>query len=197
MPITYTNRKDRTYYLCQGTTKTGKARYYFSREPKGLVVEQMPEGYEIRESVNGVVSLVKMRPKLLLEGEIEAVKAALQAHPQGNQYRVGSKSKRITIYERVGTDLMEVGADLAAMLGIEFNGDAKRRMADLERSRAQYAPIMQFVLTDVENRHFDARQMRLLGGTERWLDIAYNQPIEKLAKQLVPTLGTDEFYELF
>jgi|GEM_PF-3959171 len=35
MPISYTNRKGSTLYLCQGTTKTGKVRYYFAREPKG------------------------------------------------------------------------------------------------------------------------------------------------------------------
>jgi hypothetical protein len=34
MPITYANRKGFTYTLCQGTTKTGKPRYYFVRDPK-------------------------------------------------------------------------------------------------------------------------------------------------------------------
>jgi len=39
MPVTYTNRKGHTYYLCQGVTKTGKSRYYFAREPRGEPVE--------------------------------------------------------------------------------------------------------------------------------------------------------------
>ena len=47
MQVTYTNRKGRTYHLCQGVTRTGKPRYYFAREPKGKPVEQIPEGYEI------------------------------------------------------------------------------------------------------------------------------------------------------
>jgi len=58
MPITYANRKGLTYYLCKTVTKSGKPRYVFTREPKGEPVEQVPEGYAIRESVNGVVSLV-------------------------------------------------------------------------------------------------------------------------------------------
>jgi hypothetical protein len=33
MPVTYTNRKGVTYTLCRTTTKTGKARYVFVREP--------------------------------------------------------------------------------------------------------------------------------------------------------------------
>ena len=48
MSITYTNRKGRTYYLCQGVTKTGKPRYYFAREPRDTVLEELPGGYEIR-----------------------------------------------------------------------------------------------------------------------------------------------------
>ena len=56
MPISYTNRKGSTFFLCQGRTKTGRVRYYFSREPKGVEIDQIPSGYEISESINGVVS---------------------------------------------------------------------------------------------------------------------------------------------
>jgi YHS domain-containing protein len=46
MPVTYTNRKGHTYYLCQGMTKTGKVRYYFARELKEGSPDQIPEGYQ-------------------------------------------------------------------------------------------------------------------------------------------------------
>ena len=59
MAVTYTNRKDTTYFLCRGVTKTGKTRYFFAREPQNESVEKVPEEYEISESVNGVISLVK------------------------------------------------------------------------------------------------------------------------------------------
>jgi hypothetical protein len=62
MPVTYTNRKGVTYTLCRGATSTGKPRYYFAREPKGEVVEEIPEGFKISESVNGTVSLARDRP---------------------------------------------------------------------------------------------------------------------------------------
>ena len=51
-PVTYTNRKGRTCYLCQGVTKTGRPRYYFTQKPKSKVLERIPEGYRISESVN-------------------------------------------------------------------------------------------------------------------------------------------------
>ena len=58
--VTDTNRKGLTYDLCRGTTTTGRARYVFAREPQGEPVVDLPPGYRIRESVNGVVSLVSM-----------------------------------------------------------------------------------------------------------------------------------------
>ena len=66
MAVTYTNRKGHTYYLCKGMTKTGKVRYYFALERKDGSPDQIPEGYRISESVNGVVSLVKDQPRLIL-----------------------------------------------------------------------------------------------------------------------------------
>ncbi len=60
MPVTYTNRKGITFYLCQGVTKTGKARYYFARQPKDAPVEDVPAGYLVRESVKGQGSLLSL-----------------------------------------------------------------------------------------------------------------------------------------
>jgi len=81
MPVTYTNRKEHIYHLCQGRTKTGKPRYYFARQPTGQPVEEIPVGWEISESVNGVVSLVKKRPAQILPEELAAVEAEVQRHP--------------------------------------------------------------------------------------------------------------------
>src|SRR5271166_2179410 len=99
MPVTYTNRKGRLYFLCQGLTRTGKPRYYFALEPKERLVETLPDGFEVQESVNGIVSLCRIQPNLLSNDDIAAVQAALQAHPRARRYRVSIKSKQITIYE--------------------------------------------------------------------------------------------------
>ena len=94
MQVTYTNRKGKTYYLCQGLTKKGNPRYYFAREPKDEPVDEIPEGYEIRESVNGVVSLAKERPVQILPEERAAVEAAIGQHPKARNYRADWKSQQ-------------------------------------------------------------------------------------------------------
>src|SRR5947208_4260294 len=104
MSISYTNRKGVTYTLYRGQTKTGKPRYYFARagQGQGEPVTELPVGFTISESVNGVVSLVKDRPLLIQPEEVATVEAAVQQHPQARRYRVAVKHDRIEIYEQVG-----------------------------------------------------------------------------------------------
>lgn len=104
MPISHTNRKGHTFFFCQGITKTGKPRYFFSKSAAQNALEEIPAGHHVEESVNGVVSLVKDRQPLILPKEIQVVEAALHRHPKGNNYRVSTKGKKITINERMGAD---------------------------------------------------------------------------------------------
>jgi hypothetical protein len=46
-PVSYTNRRDQTYYLHRSTSKTGRPSYHFSMKRDGELAETVPEGYEI------------------------------------------------------------------------------------------------------------------------------------------------------
>jgi hypothetical protein len=199
MPVTYTNRKGRKYFLCQGITKSGKPRYYFSREQKGEPLERVPDGFEITESVNGVMSLSKVRPKYLSEHEIAVVKSAIQNHPEAKKYRIDVKSKEITIYEQVGPDLQEIATMIATEFGFQemITDDFNRRMEEQHNIYTQYTPIMKFILSDLEKRLFLAKRMCYLGSIDDWIEIEYDKTIEDLATNFIPTLGTDAFYELY
>lgn len=190
MPVTYTNRKKQHYYLCQGTTRTGKPRYYFAREPKDAVMEKIPDGYQIQESVNGIVSLVRIQPSLLSIEDINAVEAAVQNHPHAKRYRVSIKAKQITIHEQVGPDTLE----LVELLGLRTVSESQSQWLT---DRAQFRPIMRFTMTDVAKHLFTAERWCFRGSVDDWINIDHNQSVSLLAAKYVPTLGTDEFYELF
>ena len=197
MPITYTNRKGRTYYLCQGVTKTGKPRYYFTAKAEGNAVDKVPEGYMIQESVNGIVSLAKDRPMLLLEGEIDAVKTAVQRHPKAKSYRVGVRFDRIEVYEHVGPNLSDL-LKVFKKEGLLIPGDnTVKRLQEEERIYAQFTPVMRFILTDEHTRRFRAQRMCYRGSIDDWIDIAFDETIAKMVSRLIPKLGTDGFFELF
>ena len=71
MPITHTNAKEKTYYLHQGTTKTGKPKYSFAMQSEGPLAESMPPGYEIYENPNAQIFLRRIPPKLITDESME------------------------------------------------------------------------------------------------------------------------------
>ncbi len=199
MSVTYTNRKGRKYYLRQGVTKTGKPRYFFSREQRGKPIEEIPEGYEITESVNGIVSLSKARPKLLMKSEIATIKFAIQRHRKARKYRFDVKSKEVIIYEQVGSDLEELSEKIETEYGFSgalTNNNLLHQFENERKIYTQYTPVMKLILADKEKRLFCAQRMCYLGGIDDWIDLTYDKTIEELSSTLIPSLGTDESFEL-
>jgi hypothetical protein len=195
MPVTYTNRKGKTYTLCRGETRTGKPRYSFVRDPEGKrVVDELPEGWEISESVNGIVSLVRKRPQQLLPEEIAAVEEAVRRHPKTRNYRVNVKQDRIEVYESTGPDADDLLSDLKRS-GFPLLGKEAGVREMLERS-AHFWPVLRFTLEEEETRVFWAERMSFTGDGDRWIFIKTGR-VAQLAREMIPTLGTDDFFELF
>jgi hypothetical protein len=197
MPVSYTNRKGLTYTLYRGQTKTGKPRYYFGRagQGQGEAVTELPPGFTISESVNGVVSLVKERPSLIQPEEMAAIEAEVQRHPEARRYRVAVKHDRIEIYEQVGPDYNALVSELH-IPGLSRPGLAEELQA-LEERHAQYTPVLRFTLLDPKQRRFGSERMCYLGSIDGWLELGQTGPVAKLAHALIPTLGTDQFFELW
>jgi hypothetical protein len=194
MPVTYTNRKGITYYLCKSVTKPGKPRYYFAREPKGEPVEEIPEGFEVGESVNGLVFLRKERQVQILPEEVAAVEAVVERHPRSRNYRVDVKHDRIEIYEQVGPDTEDLIKALSRE-GLGIAGLEDRIRAERER-HARFTPVLRFILADAKRRSFRVERMHY-GGRDEWFELGPMGPVKRLAQKLVPTLGTHAFFELF
>jgi hypothetical protein len=193
MPVTYTNRKGHTYYLCQGTTKTGKRRYYFGREPKDESLDKIPDGYRISESVNGIVSLVKEQSQLILSDEIASVEGALDRHPKGQEYRVDVKKNQIIIYERLGPNVENLISMLSKFTLLPPDIVKKRTQEQLEKS-ARFSPILRFILTDPENREFIAERWSYLDDIDDWVYTGESGKMRDLARRLIPRLGTDRTF---
>ena len=197
MPVSYTNRKGVRYTLYRGQTRTGKPRYYFGRADRGQdeLVTELPPGFTISESVNGVVSLVKERPSLIQPEEVQAVEAAVQWHPEARRYRVAVKHGRIEIYEQIGPDY-DALLDELHTVGLSSPSLAERLQAE-EEHYARYTPVLRFILLDPTRRRFGAQRMCSRGSIDGWLELGHTGPVAQLARALIPTLGTEQFYELW
>jgi hypothetical protein len=199
MSISYTNRKGQVYTLYRGQTKTGKARYYFGRtgQGQGELVTELPSGFTISESINGVVSLVKDRPALILPEEMAAVEKEVKQLPRAHQYRVTVKHDRIEIYEQIGPNYDTLLSD-PQMVG-RADPDMAERLQSEEARYAHYTPVLRFTLLGPQQRRFGAERMCYRGSIDGWLELMHipTGPVATLAHALVPALGTDQFYELW
>ncbi|MFZ5822425.1 MAG: hypothetical protein ACOYYJ_21245 [Chloroflexota bacterium] len=175
-------------------TKTGKPRYYFAKEQKGEPVDEVPQGYEIEESVNGVVSLVKVRPKLIHPEEVDSVRTALARHPKARNYRVAVKDKMIVIYESTGWDVDGV---MELFKGFPILSNAREKLEEEKERYGQFTPVMRFVLDNQEAREYHAERWCYSGSIDDWIYAGHSGKIDELAKKLIPKLGTDDFFELY
>ena len=200
MPITYTNRKGVQYFLCQTVTKAGQTRYYFARQPKGEPLEKVPAGHKIVESVNGIVSLARDVPSPIRPEELAIVETAVRRLPKTHNYRVSARKKRIEVYELVAPDVDKLIQGLSR-IDPYLAHVAREKRQDLRDSldrSSQFQAVLRFTLLDAEKRTFRAARMTYTGhGGWRELWSVGTEPLDKLANRLVPTLGTDEFFELY
>jgi hypothetical protein len=195
MAVTYTNRKGFTYILNKGVTKTGKPRYYFAREQKDEPVDVLPAGYEIEESVNAIVSLVKSRPRLISLEEVATVQSALDEHPNARNYRLAAKHEHILIYEGISGNLDALESIFGEM-GLSKNQVREQLQSELERY-TQFTLVMRFVLDNHETRDFHAERWHYGGADEGWIFAGQSGKIDHLAEKLIPSLGTDDFFKLY
>jgi hypothetical protein len=99
MPFVYRNSRGREYHLCEVTTKTGKTRAVFSREPLGRPLDAIPPGQELAESVNGQVSLRKAGGSVITAAHVAAVRRVLERHPRLARYAIEAKKDTLTVFE--------------------------------------------------------------------------------------------------
>ena len=91
MPVTHTNAKGQTFTLYQGTTKTGKPKYYFAMQSEGTLAKTVPAGYEIYENPNARVFLRRIPPKIITDAERQVVEAGMQHYATVKDYKIDVK----------------------------------------------------------------------------------------------------------
>ena len=100
MPVTHVNRKRQTYFLHEGKTKTGKPKYFFSKDSERTLLDAVPDGYEIYENPNAQVFLRKAMPQVVTDEEVAAVQIGLRKFAPSQNCIVGMKGEHIDRYLR-------------------------------------------------------------------------------------------------
>ena len=163
MSIQHNTRTGKTYYLHVGQGKSGKPNYFFSTEPKGPLVNSVPEGFEIYKNVGGHVFLRRKQPKLITDEELAMVKEALKRHAEEWRYRVEVKKTAAIIHEAPDHTAM------VERLALPWINKATLKESVIQN--ATYMAVMRFVLADPEKRLFLAERFCFRGSVDDWIDI--------------------------
>jgi hypothetical protein len=187
--FTYENRMGVTYYLHEGRTKTDKPRYFFARTMGPGIIGEMPKGFEVAESINGVVSVRKKTVDRLVvpEGDVKVVEDVVARHSHLQGYLVRPLDNAVVIFEPHPrpSELREFA---------ERSGASYRASTFIEQrmKRARYAPIMKF---EREGDGYVVLRMTYRGkGGWSWPLGAGT--LQQLAKKYVPSIGTENFFDL-
>jgi hypothetical protein len=193
VPITYTNAKGQTFTLHQGTTKTGKSKYYFAMQSEGTLAESMPAGYEIYENPNAQVFLRRIPPKIITDEERQVVEEGMRKYAEVKDYKVDVKGNAMVIY--TADQDMDTLAAIVRDPHVSREENA-RRMQVLRDSR-HYSDLLRFKLVDDKRRTFQTQRYCFLGSVDDWIDIGKPEKLARLVKTYVKHLGQDSYVELW
>jgi len=195
MPVTYTNKGKKIYYLHHGKTKTGKPRYHFSMKDKDNLMEKIPEGYEIYEHPsNAQVFLRKNQPQILTDIENHLINKYLKKLKSSNRYLSDIKGKCITVFES-NQNIDDLKALFKRLPFGEHRSDSC--ITEILEQETTYRPIMRFILEDKKQRIFMAQRFCFKGSVDDWIYIGGPDSLENLLKAYLKHLGQESFYDLY
>lgn len=148
----------------------------------------MPDGFEIYETVNGLVYLRRQQPKLIREKELEDIRQRLAQLRAGHRYQVEDRGKVITIHESSN--------DFGIMRAFAPRLSAADHES-IEARFAHYQPVMRFTLLDEERRRFAPERFCFRGSVDDWIPIGPPGSLNQLAAKYLKHLGQDSLYELY
>jgi hypothetical protein len=189
--IAHRNRLGDRHYLHEGKTKTGKAKYFFSRKREGKLAASIPAGFEVYETPNALVLLRRVVPCLVTSEETAIVSDAVQQNPKAKGAIVDTKRDTITVHMPT-FDLDESVEELVA----DYPFAGRARMLGVLKRSLHFLPTMRFVLQDEETREYQTERWCYAGSIDDWIPVESPGPLPKLARRFCRHLARESFFEL-
>jgi hypothetical protein len=190
MAVEHINRKGQKYYLHQGTTKTGKPKYFFSQKSEGTLVQTIPDGFEVYENPNAQVFLQRIQPKIITLDEIATLEKGIQKFSHLHYCKIDVKKDTIYVY----TPNQNVN-NLSKL----YSSFSTANPVDIETTIARsisYSSMLRFILYNEQKRIFTAQRFCFLGSIDDWIGIGYPDTLPILVEKYMQHLEKDSFYEL-
>lgn len=184
MAVTHQNRRGDTYYLSRRRTEGGRIRYVFSKEPKGELVDTIPEGYEVFEHPTGQVFLRKQVESLFPDEAFHEIEQHMGELFRHEQFILERKRTEVVIH------FAEVNPGFVP--GSAAVPDA---IEELVRRSLEYMPMMRIVYSTDSGEYYVERYC-FLGGIDDWVILDGSASARTLVRKYCKHLGKESFYEL-
>ena len=187
--LTYVSTRGETWYLHEGITKTGKARYFVARTQGAGALAAMPPGREFRESINSVVSVARVDIKTarVAPADLDGLVTEVKRHRHLLRHKVVELKGALVVHEPHGMGAAEI-AGFAVMLGLDPSA-----LGSLPPGRVHYTRVLKFEPESPSGRWSVYRWVFRGEGFWHWLG---QGSLTSLAREYLPVVGTEAFYEL-
>lgn len=190
MAVTWKNRREDVYYLHEGRTKTGKPKYYFSRSDKGMIVDNIPDEYEIYENPNAQVFLRRKLVSLIKDEELDLVERGVRQYADLKNFIVDRKERTMTVF-LPNQDLEGLKAELQRFALI-----STEKLNDVFEKSLTYSPMLRFSLESEDQRKFLVQRYCFLGSIDDWIYLESSSSLKDMVKKYCKHLGKESFFDL-
>ena len=190
MAVTWKNRREDVYYLHEGRTKTGKPKYYFSRSDKGMIVDSIPDEYEIYENPNAQVFLRRKLVSLIKDEELDLVERGVRQYADLKNFIVDRRKRTMTVF-LPDQDLEGLKAELQRFALI-----STEKLNDVFEKSLTYSPMLRFSLESEDQRGFLVQRYCFLGSIDDWIHLESSSSLKDMVKKYCRHLGKKSFFDL-
>ena len=157
---------------------------------KANALTELPEGYAITESINGQVSMERIKPRLINDAERVTVKSHLEKLGL-SRYQCDVKGDCITVYEPIRRidNLLPISQKISIATAA-----LRENLADIA-DKGPFEPVMRFRLFDKGKRICEVQRMTYCG-EGGWMSLHDFGTLIKRTRKYLRHLGKDSFYEL-
>lgn len=196
--LRYENRMDDVYYLQEGSTPTGKPKYYAGRKLTGKPLAAMPDGYEFHERPETAQVVVRKIPRSPIT-EIERRRAEdIVRRASGlTHFVVAVEGDALVVYTP-SIDREEIDQLIDDLAGPGLWGGSAREAEFRERRirHSQYIKMLRFELVDPDRRNYRVERWCFSGSIDNWIALAGSGPLEEVVARYASHLDQESFFEL-
>lgn len=191
--LTYINRKDQLYFLCERAKGPGRSRYYMTMNPVEPILEELPEGYEIHEAPNARVYCRRIQEPSIRPEEKATVESAVKVAGVSD-FMVDIKRNAMVVclpemqdefYQAVASALNEMDPKITP-----------EKTAEAFRPLQEYVPMLRFKLEDKKERRFIIERFCFMQDIDDWIYVDGPKDLKVLANKYCKHLNEETFYEL-